>query len=67
MMTALNRTRSGSDTFAHMGSALDDPALQPMLLRLGMAVSDINSRDIDRVAYVRNLAATIIDRRRVMA
>ena len=65
MNTALNGTRSGARTFSGTVD-LSDPEVQPMLLRLGLAVGDINAASVDRVAYVRQVAATVLQRRQVM-
>lgn len=36
------------------------PELQPMLLRLGRAVGDINASYINRIAYVKQVAGAIV-------
>ena len=44
-----------------------DPDYQQTILRLGLAVGDINANDIDRVVYVTQVASTIRRRRRAFA
>lgn len=40
-----------------------DEDAQPMLLRLGLQVSDINAASINRVEYVKQVAGAIAARR----
>lgn len=40
-----------------------DPDYQQTILRLGLSVGDINAKDINRVQYVTQVAATIRRRR----
>lgn len=44
-----------------------DPDYQQTILRLGLSVGDINAKDIDRVQYVTQVAATIRRRRSAFA
>lgn len=66
MNAALQNTRSGRDLFQARGDIADDPDEQAMLRRLGEAVGDINAASVDRVLYVKQVAAAIRSRRGLM-
>lgn len=45
------------------GNVSDQPELQPMLLRLGLAVGDTNASYINRVQVVEGVAAVVVKAR----